>query len=279
MKKHIFIFSALMLLAFAIVSSCKKDPDPINNGQNNEQPTDTIPNGGNDTIPVVPEGIRFGDTSGMIVTTYNTIMEYDESWLPFFLDLNGDGRDDISIETFYDGPLAIGEFQELTLYCLNEKTEILGDSVVKETYSHRDTTIITNNGWTNTQYNYTFSTCDKVDETDYVGSTKVFELKASDLNNPLSLNDHFQSAVVKLFRETIAYEWMDDLNEEEQYVVHSYNKYIYDCWNFPTDEEKYIGFKLITNGEPRLGWLKIKLCPTWGGRVVDTQLIETAIQE
>ena len=114
MKNHVFVFSALLLLAITIVSACKKDPDPINNGENNEQPTDTIPNGndtipdGNDTIPVVTEGIRFGDTMGMIVTTYNSIMEYDEQWNPIVIDLDGDGTNDIRIETYYDGPLAIG---------------------------------------------------------------------------------------------------------------------------------------------------------------------------
>ena len=70
---------------------------------------------------------------------------------------------------------------------------------------------------------------------------------------------------------------MNDYNEDEQYVVRSENRYIYDCWNFPTNEEKYIGFKLTQNGKSRLGWLKIKLHPTWGNSVVDTELIETAI--
>ena len=255
MKKHVFIFSALMLLAFAIVSSCQKDPDPTNNDK-----------------------IIFGNTEGMMVTSYNSIMKFDDNTKPFILDLNGDGTDDIKIETVYDGPLAIGNYQTLSLYCLNGSIEILGDSIVKETYSHRDTTITTHDGWTTTTYGYTFSTCDKVDETDYVGNTKVFELKASDANDPLSLTDHFQSAEVKLFRENFNYSYYDP-DEETQTVIGNQNKYIYDCWNFPTDKEKYIGFKLTTNGESRLGWLKIKLCPTWGGGVVDTQLIETAIQE
>ena len=257
MKKHIPFLIALLMIAMA----CQKDPDPNNNGQD----------------PSTTDGIVFGQTDGMIVTIYDTIMEYDDNSKPFVLDLNGDGTDDIKIETVYDGPLTIGNYQTLSLYCLNGSIEVLGDSIVKETYSHRDTTITTNNGWTTTLYGYTFSTCDKVDETDYVGNTKVFELKASDVNDLLSPDDHFQFAEVKLFEENKEYSWYDP-DEATQTVIGNQNKYIYDCWNFPTDEEKYIGFKLITDGETRLGWLKIKLCPTWGGRVVDTQLIETAIQ-
>lgn len=261
MKKHIPLLIALLMIAMA----CQKDPDPNNNGQD----------------PAMTDKITFGDTLGMIVTSYDSIMRYDEGWLPFILDLNDDGRNDIKIETVYDGPLAIGEFQTLSLYCINENIEILGDSVISETCSHRDTTITVNNGWTEYTYGYTFSSCGQINGNDGVGVTNmfVFELKANDANDPLSLDDHFQCADVKLFRENMEYEWMNELDEEQQYVEFSHNKYIYDCWNFPTDEEKYIGFKLTVNGESRLGWLKIKLCPTWGGSVVDTQLLETAIQQ
>ena len=49
MKKQIIIYGALTLLAIGIISSCKKDPDPNNNGQNN------------DTIPTVTDGIHFGE--------------------------------------------------------------------------------------------------------------------------------------------------------------------------------------------------------------------------
>ena len=280
MKKHIPFLIALALLSISLISSCKKDPVP-NNDQNNDQPTDTIPNG-NDTIPVVIDGIHFGDTTGMIVTTYNTIMGFDEHWLPFILDLDGDGTDDIKIETYYDGPLAIGQFQELTLHCLNGQMQISihGESVEKESFSHRDTTTTTYNDWTQIIYNYTYSTCGKIEENDPVSTTTVFEITANDFNDHLCLEDHFQyTNSTFLFREDIEYTLMDSPNEEEQIVTGSHTKHIYHCWNFPTDEEKYIGFKLTKNGTSRLGWLKIMLCPTWDGRVVNTKLIEIAIEK
>ena len=139
MKKHILLFSTLALLAVAIVSSCKKDPDPNNNSENND-------------------GIHFGDTTGMIVTTFNSIMEFGEHWRPIVIDLDGDGTNDIRIETYYDGPLAIGQFQELTLHCLNSphsSIRIHGENAEKESYSHRDTTITNYNDWTQIIYNYT----------------------------------------------------------------------------------------------------------------------------
>lgn len=259
MKRQLSFMMALAVLAIGIITSCKKDPIPDNN-----EPSDTI---------------HFGDTTGMIVTAYDSIMSFYESWLPFILDLDGNETDDIKIGTFYDGPLAIGEYQTLTLYCLNSKIEILGDSVVKESYSHRDTIITTHDGWTTTSHEYTFSTCDKIAENDPISHTTVFEIAASDYDDLFGTDNHFQSIEVKLFREDYSFTWLNDYNEDEQYVVRSENRYIYDCWNFPTDEEKYIGFKITINDKPRLGWLKIKLHSTWEGRVVNTELIETAIQK
>ena len=287
---------ALAVMAIGIITSCQKDPIPNNNEQNNEQPSDTIPIGndpisigndtipigndtipnGNDTIPVLIDGIRFGDTTGMIVNPYNTVMEYDESWIPILLDLDGNGTNDIRI-TYYDGPLAIGQFQELTLHCIN--AQIHGQTVEKESYSHRDTTITNYNGWTQIVSNYTYSTCGKIDENDPTSTSNVFEITANDFNEHLCLEDNFQfKNSTFLFREDIKYTLMDEPNEEEQIVTGSHVHHIYDCWNFPTDEEKYIGFKLTQNGKSRLGWLKIKLHPAWGNSVVDTELIETAIQ-
>ena len=259
---------ALAVLAIGIITSCKKDPDPNSNGQNNAS----------DTIPVVIDGIRFGDTTGMKITTYNTIMEYDDIWHPFVFDLNGGGVDDIKIETIYDGPLAIGEYQTLTLYCLNDHTELFGDNIEKEIYSHHDTTITTNSDWTIIVYNNTFSTCGKIEENDPVSTSTVFEVAANDFNDTFNVDDHFQSAEVKLFRQNIEYTLMNP-NEEEQIAVGSHNKYIFNCWNFPTDVEKYIGFRMNLNGTLRYGWLKIKLHSIWNGEVVDTELIETAIQK
>ena len=312
MKKQLSIMIALAVLAIGIITSCKKDPIPNNNEQNNEQPSDTIPSGndtipigndtipigndtipigndtipigndtipnGNDTIPVVIDGIRFGDTTGMKVTTYNTIMEFDEAWNPIVLDLNNDGTNDIRIKTYYDGPLAIGKFQELTLHCLSS-IKIHGESIEKESYSHRDTTITTYGDWTNIIYNYIYSTCGKIEENDPVSTSTILEVTANDFNDHLSLDDAFVFGNPFLFRENIEYTLMHDSNEEEHIVTGSHNKYIYDCWNFPVDEEKYIGFRITKNGNSRYGWLKIKLHPTWSGKVVDTELIETAIQK
>lgn len=277
MKKTLLF--ALALAAICIMPSCKKDPAPNNNGQG-EQPTDTIPMG-NDTIPDVPvatDKFFFGDATNMIVTTYDTIMEFDDNNRPFILDLNNDGFDDIKIATNYDGPMDIGEHQTLTLYCLHQYIEILADTVVKESYSHRETSTSENNGWVITTRKYVLSTCEKIAEDDPLNNTKVFEVFANDADDAFGIDDHFQSGNAVLFRESYAYS-LSDPNVDNQTVTTNYTQFIYTCWNFPTNEEKYIGFRINLHGNPRYGWLKIKLVPTWSNKVVNTKIIETAIQK
>ena len=277
MKKTLLF--ALALAAICIMPSCKKDPAPNNNGQG-EQPTDTIPMG-NDTIPDVPvatDKFFFGDATNMIVTTYDTIMEFDDNNRPFILDLNNDGFDDIKIVTNYDGPMDIGEHQTLTLYCLHQYIEILADTVVKESYSHRETSTSENNGWVITTRKYVLSTCEKIAEDDPLNNTKVFEVFANDADDAFGIDDHFQSGNAVLFRESYAYS-LSDPNVNNQTVTTNYTQFIYTCWNFPTNEEKYIGFRINLHGNTRYGWLKIKLVPTWNNKVVNTKIIETAIQK
>ena len=205
-------------------------------------------------------------------------MEFDDNNRPFILDLNNDGFDDIKIVTNYDGPMDIGEHQTLTLYCLHQYIEILADTVVKESYSHRETSTSENNGWVITTRKYVLSTCEKIAEDDPLNNTKVFEVFANDADDAFGIDDHFQSGNAVLFRESYAYS-LSDPNVDNQTVTTNYTQFIYTCWNFPNNEEKYIGFRINLHGNPRYGWLKIKLVPTWSNKVVNTKIIETAIQK
>ena len=54
------------------------------------------------------------------------------------------------------------------------------------------------------------------------------------------------------------------------------SNYLYDCENFPSNIDKYIGFRITKDGTSRLGWLKLNLI---GDETVKVHLIETAIQE
>lgn len=260
MKKHILLFSTLALMVIAIISACKKDPDP----NNNEPSSDTI---------------YFGDTTGMIVTTHNAIMEFDDNNKPLMIDLDGNGTHDIKIETCYDGPMSIGEYQTLTLHCLHNHTELLGDSIVKVSYSHRESVISQYGDLTLLRQIYRFSTCEMTSANDQVNHTKVFELYANDFDDSFDEEDPFLSTQVKLFDEDLHYVVENSYSPNGDTLMIDDYSFNYRCWNFPTDEEKYIGFKLTSNGKSRLGWLKIKLHPNWGNSVVDTELIETAIQK
>lgn len=217
--------------------------------------------------------ITFGDTKGMAISAYDSIMYYDDYWHPFLLDLDDDGIDDIKIQTDYSGPQAIGEYQKLTLYCLNQQTEIFADSVVKEIYKHYEPHIDTV-GIHIISYE-TLSTCGKMAEDDLTYTSKLLEVIANDNDDPLDIDSHFLSGNSILYRENYDY----DLIDYEENHHFTYYKAFYDCWNFPTDVEKYIGFKITKDDESRLGWLKIELIQVWDNGPVRVKLIETALQE
>lgn len=265
MNKVLFLLSAMFFVAMV---SCHKQPDTDSNK------------------------ITFGDTTGMIVITYDSSMWYNDTGRPFILDLNNDGVNDIKIETYYDGPHQ-EPHQTLTIICLNNNIELFGDSIVKEYYYHHDTVISTyidasQTKWEVTTDEHLLSTCEKPSEDDPIQTTTAFDVFACDGNESITMNDHFQSGKAILFREdTYGYLAYPDPTTNTAFVYTS--SQIYQCWNFPTSEEKYIGFKLTQNGNSRLGWIKIFLDPHATlphnpsspdyATVVNTKLIETAIQE
>ena len=249
MKKTSFLLFVLFLVG--ILTSCHKEPE---------------------------KSIAFGNTKGMTVTVYDSIMEYDDDFHPFILDLNNNGIGDIKIQTNYDGPLAIGEFQTLTIYCLNENVELQGEMVEKESYIHRDSIVSIENGWTTITYDYCYSNCEPFDENDQVDTSVRFELYANNYGDPINVDDYFQSTELTLFRESYEYQ-LHDQDYETQIDVVNHSKYIFNCWNFPSNADKYIGFKITKDGQTRLGWLKLRLIGYPDDDVVNVQLLETAIQE
>ena len=258
MQKTVSII-IMTLLVVGVMFSCKKDP----------KSDVTIVT--NDTI----NGIHFGITEGMTVVNQDILLAYDDMWNPIMLDLDNDGTNDIKIDTYYDGPLAIGEYQTLTIRCLNNKTEFLCNMIERDRYHHYDTTYHENNGYTSVFYIYKCNTCEPTGENDVVETYEFYSLLANDKYSLLSAEDNFEKRDFVLFKENVNYTLYSHDNNDSTF--YDSKNYVYDCENFPTNVEKYIGFKYTKHNEPRLGWLKLKLVYT--NHTVDTRLVETAIQD
>jgi hypothetical protein len=207
--------------------------------------------------------IVFGDTKGMNVTAINTVVNLGEKKE---LDIDADGTADLEFYSYFDGPLAVGDLQTLYLNCLNPNIGLLGENLERESYLHRDVYYDIYEGDTMHVINLSvFNTCEKTAEDDEVQTYHQFLPFANDNNDSFSIDDAFLSNDVVLFRE--------NSNAIGQ-------SYIYDCDNFPTEIETYIGFKITKGDTPYLGWLKIQLIPVGSFfPTVKVKIIETAIQE
>ena len=278
MKKQLTILIALMTLGAGIITSCQKDPDPNDNGQNNEQPSDTI--------PTMTDIIHFGDTTGMMVTIPDSTAFYSTYGLGYYsIDVNGGENEDLRLVTKDVGSAGLGHALVIELTCLNDRIALFGETINQERYSHTDSTI-----WYYVDPEYpqfdsicvihidqTYN-CERIDESDIVVEvTEKLSLFAKDTGEMLRKDDYFSSSDVMLRNRSyvIGYEptgWGNDT------LVLWTNHYNNNCDYFPLKVEKYIGFKFIDNDErERLGWIKVILEPTrvdyWA------RLLEYAIQK
>lgn len=201
--------------------------------------------------------IAFGNTKGMKVESYDTHIDLGKT---LALDVDADGTDDLSFISYYDGPMQM-DIQTLYLDCLRNEVELFGEIVEMEGYRHRDTIIDVFEGDTTYHYLYVYNTCEKISDNDEILISRPFMPSANDINGVFNIDNYFSSEKVILFRENTS-----AIGQT----------YIYDCDNFPTNTEKYIGFKITKDNTSRLGWLKLNLI---GDETVNVHLIETAIQK
>lgn len=246
MNKTPILFMAVLLTG--LLTSCHKEPE---------------------------KSIAIGNTQGMIIENLDTHIDLGKT---LTLDIDADGNDDLKFVSYYDGPLGGTTFQMLHLDCLSENVALLGEITETEYYIHYDTATIDNeNGHTHVVYGTDINYCEKVSEEDEVHTTSGFVLSASNLNDVFSVDDCFQSKEHYLFIENKTTNGPVDniqLSNDTTYVWIS--TVIRDCSYFPTNADKYIGFRITKDGTSRLGWLKLNLI---GGETVNVHLIETAIQE
>lgn len=221
--------------------------------------------------------ITFGNTKGMRIENYDTLVGLGKTMV---LDVDADGTDDLKLVSYFDGPLSIGEKQTLHLDCLNENVALLGDLLEAERYTHYDTIIDFNEHLFSDRpivlYYTKHNICEKISENDEVHISIQFTLSANNVNDPFSIDNHFESQRINLFKENLVGGPNDNIYESNDTLYVWNSDYYFDCDNFPTNTEKYIGFKITKDGKPRLGWLKLNLI---GDETVNVHLIETAIQE
>lgn len=223
-------------------------------------------------------GITFGDYTGMIVTSYDTVSmqhtttDFSDQW-GYLVDLNGDGKNNIQLYTSVTNHgLSIS-----AIHCIDDdETQIICKEVEKKRYLHSDTTYWQTGDTTHVTITeiYTFH---KIDEADIVEHIETVSIpQAYDEGDLFILNKNSFPEFVTLYKratESNYTAYSADPNNQTHY--HTVFKNDYDI--FPLDEEKYVGFRMTDADRFRYGWMKIKLFNKDGKYFV--KLFETAIQE
>lgn len=219
-------------------------------------------------------GITFGDYTGMIVTSYDTVsMQHtpNNRWF-YLLDLNGDGETNIQLST------DLSTYGVSAINCIdNDKTQIICKEVEKIEYLNSDTTYWQTGDTTHVIITniYTFHKIDEANVVHHVYAD-VSIPQAYDDGDLFILNKNSFPESVSLYYGAYDFNYStytaDPYNQTHYHIVH---KQDFDF--FPLNEEKYIGFRFTDTDRFRYGWMKIKLFNKDGMYFV--KLFETAIQE
>ena len=267
MKKTLLI--ALALVAICIMPSCEKDPKP---GEEPNEPT--------------TDRIVFGNYEGMDVVTYDNI-EWDyfeagvSSTCSKSFDVNNDGKMDFSLRSIARAnPNGDPSFPK-TLFSIFIESILgfHGEEVISELYFHNDSTV-TQTDSIPLIYIYTRRTCHKMNEFDIFDcSYNLTHIFSHGKNDAITIDDTFKtSSRFVLFESDEEFPYHPVPEVTEATVYQNLINAPYECYNFPLEEEVYIGFKYIGENTTRLGWIKIIIESDSNGYLIARPL-ETAIQK
>lgn len=276
MRKTV-LFAFMMILVTAI--SCTKDPD-----QN-----------GNDIQ--TKDNITIGNYEGMIVTRYDSIdwfyyenIKYEDTiyimYSGGFTIKNGNDSLSFGLQTLLQrNPIASLPTDPLNYYEISIDSYDLAfhyNTVSKDAYLHTDSTIIQTDSVTLIYVDEIIS-CNQIDESDpyqpdysYVSEVLIQLNK----NEVLNKDDSFAlfDYPINLFQSNAVFPTQVLLDTTDVTMYGTWTFANEECFNFPLDEEFYIGFKYSNESRDRIGWIKLIIEPDANGHYY-VKPLESAIQE
>ena len=268
MKKTLLF--ALALAVVFVMPSCEKDPKP------SDEPS----------IEPTEEMIVFGNYTNMDVATYDHVdWEYQDNDVIYYyfkdFDVNGDGNYDFEICS----SISISPFQDnekhYQINLRSSRLEFHSELVSTELYRHPDSTIILTDSIPLIYIDEIIS-CNKTLESDtFVETYSRRGVKNHSKNDLLNMNDSIFVPTMGggfMYESSVHFPYYIDLEETDATVYKSTLDAREDCFNFPLDEEIYVGFKYIEERRTRLGWIKIIIESNANGDLIARPL-ESAIQQ
>ena len=249
--------------------SCEKDPKP------GEDPT--------------INQITLGDYEGMDVVTYDNIeWEYfelnsDMSYYSKEFDVNGDGTNDFSIvsEVSVD-PNSEDLNHPRYMYNISlhssSNLKFHSQTVLNEVYYHVDSTIYPTDSIPLIYLDRRL-TCNRLLESDPIQeSYNLVVFVQHEKDDLLNLDDTFSTSCYTLYESNMEFPYILDPEATEATVYVSEVFAYEECYNFPIDEETFIGFKYVEDSRTRIGWIKLIIEHDANGDLIARPL-ETAIQK
>lgn len=247
--KRLSIFVMLVLIVMSMVS-CGKDPKP-------DGPVNPIVN-----------SITFGDYEGMEVVTFDSIdWEYYENPYLVYYDCGGCILDEdeycsfglMSSAHFYYGDAI--DYCEIKISSTHLKFQY--KTVLNNVYTHIDTTIFQTDSIPSIYIEY-LTTCNKIDESDQLDqSYNLSHIVTNSKDEVLSLEDSFAISPTASFSLYNSEEYpIQVVTETSEAVIFEHWGFASEeCYNAPTEEGFYVGFKYSSDGRDRLGWIKLIIEP------------------
>lgn len=247
--KGLPIFAILILIVMSM-ASCGKDPKP------------------DDPINPIVNSITFGDYEGMEVVTFDSIdWEYYEA--PYLISYEGGGcilDEDVYCSFGLMSSVTISDnltLDRCEITICSTHLEFQYETVLNNVYVHIDTTILQTDSIPSIYIDY-LETCNKIDESDQFDlSYNLSYPQLHSKNEALSLEDSFAISPTACYCLYYSY------GEEPTQVTETSEAVIFEhwvlapeeCYNAPTEEEFYMGFKYSNEGRDRLGWVKLIIEP------------------
>lgn len=221
-----------------------------------------------DDAPNLNSSILFGETKGMIVTSYEQPLLGKTEF-----DLNADGWDDLKLlNTSWHSP-GLGVHFPKAIIPMHSKVLIMGDYLNDTIFSHRTQTITQSLDVIEIRNRQTL-TCKRTIPTDsvYYIAQNNFRVRNCNALAKLDLTHSFSNDSLPM--EADSYFSSQTTYSPNQDTVYTWENMRYtDCRAMPQNTPFYVGFVWEDNLRKRLGWLKLKYtAPN------KFELIESAIQ-
>ena len=268
--KRLVLF-AMALAAVCIMPSCGKDPI-----ENPETPEPTA------------ETIVFGNYTGMDVVTYDNIEweYYEESGVMSYhtkgFDVNGDGTNDFSLLSKVSVDPNSEDLNHprytYSISLRSGKLSIHSQTVLNEVYLHVDSTIYPTDSIPLIYLDRRL-TCNRLLESDPIQeSYNLVVFVQHEKDDLLNLDDTFSTSCYTLYESNMEFPYILDPEATEATVYVSEVFAYEECYNFPIDEETFIGFKYVEDSRTRIGWIKLIIEHDANGDLMARPL-EAAIQQ